>query len=408
MLSRYDEYPVHQSSRPFAHTPSTDLSWDEGYYFGVYSPDEQVYMMTGMRVNPNADIIGGYVIINIAGRQYSLRLSRCWRRQMDTVIGPLRFEFIEPLKTIRLVLEPNDSALAFDLIWTGTAPAFEEAHHQAETRGRVTTDQTRYSQPGVSTGVVQFEGKSYRVTPETWGGDRDHSWGLYADRKPLGGHREWLPPRVMEGVPRAMHIWTLFNAGPWSGFYLLHESATGESVMMNDTFGTPFEGRLCREWDQEVVHLVAGSHEMRFQPGTRIFTDASIDLTDDKGLTWTQRFEVASPPLVPQTSGYTMGSWKDGGSIHTYHGSEELALEWDDFDFSRQPFDYQPYPPKHGTGTTAAQTSADFGLTSAGDQIHGVEFVCRTELIEPDGTKHPGIAHMENFIFGRYEPYGFE
>ena len=129
MLSRYDEYPVHQSSRPFTHIPSTDLSWDEGYYFGVFSPAEQVYMMTGMRVNPNADIIGGYVIFNIAGRQYSLRLSRCWRRQMDTVIGPLRFEFIEPLKTIRLVLEPNDSALAFDLIWTGTAPAFEEAHH---------------------------------------------------------------------------------------------------------------------------------------------------------------------------------------------------------------------------------------------------------------------------------------
>ena len=36
MLSQYDEYPVHQAPRPFAHIPSTDYSWDEGYYFGVF------------------------------------------------------------------------------------------------------------------------------------------------------------------------------------------------------------------------------------------------------------------------------------------------------------------------------------------------------------------------------------
>lgn len=407
MLSKYDEFPVHQASRPFAHIPVTDLSWDDGYYFGVFSPDEKFYLMVGARVNPNADMIGAYAGISLAGRQYTTRLSRCWRRQMDTVIGPLRFEFLEPMKTIRLVLEPNDSALSFDLVWTGTAPAFEEEHHSAEIRGRVTTDQTRYSQPGVASGFILFEGKRYEVTPEKWAADRDHSWGLYADRKPLGGHREFLPPRVIQGIPRALHIWTMFKAGDWSGFYHIHESPTGAQVKLNDVFSTPFEGRFYKGWDTEVVHLVSARHEMRFQPGTRIFSEGTIYLLDDQNRTWTQYFKVAAPPHVPQTHGYMLGSWKDGGTIHTYHGNEELAIEWDDFDFSQQPFDFTVYPSKDGVAVTGAQASAEFRLTT-GDKLHGVEFICWTELTEPDGTKHPGFAHFENFMFGRYDPYGFK
>ena len=412
MLSKYDEYPVHQAPRPFSHIPSTDYSWDDGYYFSAFSAEEKVYLMVGMRINPNADCVGGYVIMNVAGRQYTVRVSRCWRRQIDTVIGPLSFDFVEPMKAIRLKLDANDSALSFDILWTGTAPAFEEEHHVAETRGRITTNQTRYSQPGVVSGWIQFENKRYELNRGKWAGDRDHSWGLYADRKPLGGHHEWLPPRVVEGIPRALHIWTLFQADDWSGFYHMHEGPRGETSGLNDVFSAPFEGRLYRDWDKEEVRLVSGRHEMRFQPGTRIFTDGTMYLTDDKGGIWTQHFKVASPPLVPQTSGYMPGGWKDGGTIHTYHGNEhgneELAFEWDDFDFSVQPFDYTPYPPKQGAGVTAARTSEDFGLTSAGAQIHGVEFVCTTELIEPNDTKHSGIAHFENFMFGRYDPYGFK
>lgn len=407
MLSRYDEFPIHQASRPFAHIPSTDYSWDEGYYFGVFNAEKQIFLLTGMRVNPNADMIGGYAIINVAGRQYSVRFSRCWRRQIDTVIGPLSYEFVEPMKAVRLRLEANDSALSFDITWTGVAPPFEEAHHVAETRGRVTTDQTRYSQPGVACGVIEFEGVRHEVTPDRWSGDRDHSWGLYADRKPLGGHAEWLPPRETPAVPRALRFWTLFEAGDWSGFYHIHESSTGEQVKMNDVFGAPFEGNLFNGWDGPTVRLIAARHELRFHPGTRIFSGGTIHLTDELNRPWIQHFDVAAPPWVVQTMGYTTGSWKDGGTMHTYHGSEELAMEWDDFDFSQQPFDYTPYQPAQGRGASSAEVLAAFGLGS-GAKIHGLEFLTTVELIAPDGTSHRGQGHVENFIQGRFDPYGFE
>lgn len=407
MLSKYDEFPVHQASRPFAHIPSTDLSWDDGYYFGVFSAEHKVFLLTGMRINPNADMVGGYAIINVAGRQHSVRFSRCWRQQIDTVIGPLSYEFVEPMKAIRLRLDANDSALSFDIMWTGVAPAFEEAHHIAETRGRITTDQTRYSQPGVASGVIQFDGTRYDVTPGVWSGARDHSWGLYADRKPLGGHHEWLPPREVPAVPRALRFWTLFEAGEWSGFYHIHESPDGEQVKMNDVFGAPFEGNLFNGWQGPTVPLKAARHELRFKEGTRIFTGGTIHLTDDQNRAWTQHFEVAAPPWVVQTMGYTPGSWKDGGTMHTFHGNETLAMEWDDFDFSEQPFLYTPYQPKSGRGATSAEVLAAFGLGS-GEKIHGLEFLVRTELIAPNGTRHRGQGQVENFIQGRYAPYDFE
>ena len=59
MLTPYDEFPVHQASRPFSHLPSTDHAWDDGYFFGVYSAEAKLFLFTGMRVNANADVIGG-------------------------------------------------------------------------------------------------------------------------------------------------------------------------------------------------------------------------------------------------------------------------------------------------------------------------------------------------------------
>src|SRR4029453_3935221 len=66
-LSPYDEYPVHQSPYPISYVPATDYAWDEGYFYGVYSADAQVLMLTGMRINPNADVIGRHAGATVGG-----------------------------------------------------------------------------------------------------------------------------------------------------------------------------------------------------------------------------------------------------------------------------------------------------------------------------------------------------
>jgi hypothetical protein len=172
---------------------------------------------------------------------------------------------------------------------------------------------------------------------------------------------------------------------------------------MNDVFGTPFGGRIFKGWGDEDIELVSGRHEMAFRGGTRILERASFIMKDVKGREWRQVFDVAAPPWVVQTMGATPGSWKDGGTFHTYHGSEELALEWDEFDFSEQPFHYEPYRVTGG----GAQDSFNLGSAS-GSMIHGPEYLARVTTHAPDGSVTTGASQIELFIAGAYRPYGFE
>ena len=123
-LTPYDEYPVHQAAHPFSYVPSTDYNWDDGYYFGVFSPDDGVFLATGARLNPNSDLFGGYALLNVRGHQTTLRFNRVWRPDFSLKIGPWSVEFVEPLKSLRLVLEKNESGIEFDatlvfMCWAG-------------------------------------------------------------------------------------------------------------------------------------------------------------------------------------------------------------------------------------------------------------------------------------------------
>ncbi|MGW5145114.1 hypothetical protein [Rhodococcus koreensis] len=389
MLSPYDELPVHQTSHPLSVVTNTDPGFDDGYFFSVFSADHRTVCFQGLRINPNTDIVGGYVGFIRDGVQRTVRFSRTWRELCDTVVGPYRIEVVEPYRHIRLTLDDNPSGLRFDLNWIGSSPAYEEAHHLATNRGRPTTDQTRYSQAGTARGWIDIDGERIDVDPAQWYGSRDHSWGLYHERPPLAPNPRFLPPRAAEGVPRALRFWTLFGSGELSGFYAIHESPDGKQVPMNDTFGTPFEGRLHLGWDSETIDLVGGTHALELVPGTRLLRSATVTLLDADGGKWVQHVEPVAPPWVTATIGYQGGSWKDGGSMRTYHGPG-VSVEWDEFDFAQQPFDHTMYD-----GTVHRN-------------LHGKEYLSRVTTLAPDGRRWDGSGHTELFLDGPFSPYGLQ
>ncbi|MFI7195149.1 hypothetical protein ACIBQ0_35930 [Nocardia nova] len=389
MLSPYDEYPVHQTSRPLSVVADTSTGFDDGYYFGAFSAVEQTFCFQGLRISPNTDLIGGYVGLQRNGRQRTVRFSRTWRDNCATEVGPYRISVIEPYRHIRLELAPNDSGLTCDLNWHGSAPAYLEAHHLATNRGRPTTDQSRYSQPGTVEGWIEIDGDRIPVGPPHWYGSRDHSWGVYFERAPLAPAPGLLPPRQPEGVGRAMRFWTLFGSGDLSGFYAIHEDAEGRQVPMNDTFGTPFEGRLTVGWDKEVYELVAGRCEIELVEGTRLLRSGRVVLTDSTGGEWIQEVEPAGLPWVTSTIGYQAGSWRDGGSMRTYHGPG-ISVEWDEIDVSTQPFDHTQHD-----GTVQRD-------------LIGKEYLVQTRTIAPDGREWVGAGQTELFLDGPFAPLGLE
>lgn len=389
MIGQYDEYPVHQAPHPFAHIPATDFAWNEGYFFGLYNADEGVFFFSGMRVNPNADMIGGYAGLSVRGRQYTARFSRPWRAEMNTRIGPFSYEFPEPLKIVRLALAENESDLTFDFRWIAIGDIYEEPHHLAESRGRRVADLTRYYQSGTGDGWLQLGDERFEFAPGQWWGSRDHSWGLYLQRAPFVPDAKWVPPPEEPKVRRGLR-WASWWGGPEnSGFFSVHESEDGKQLRMNDVFGTPLEGGIDFGGRADPVKIVAAEHEMKFHLGTRVLAAATWRLTDERGGRWTQEYEARPGSWNTSPIGYRAGSWKDGGSMFTYHGVNGVVQEWDDFDFSALTYDHTLYD---GTEMRGA---------------HSYEYLMKVTTTAPDGSVSIGHSQAEVFV-NRYLPYGFE
>lgn len=388
-LSAYDDLPVHQTPYPVSYIPSSDFSFDEGYMWGAMNPRLGQYLLSGFRITPNADVIGGHAGYNRRGVTRTLRFSREWRREIDTVVGPYRVEFVRPMKEIRITLGPNPSGMEWDLRWHAAAPAHLSMHHVAVNRGRKTTDQSRYNQVGLVEGWAKIDGQRTELDGREWFGIRDHSWGIYEGRPPLGGHSRWLPPPETPAARRALRFSFFFHCEAFNGFFHLHEDEEGRQVLMNDAFGIPFEGVLDWGWNRR-LELAGATHKLRFVPGTRSVSGGELDVTDKEGGRWKFEFEITAPPYVIVPVGYHLGSWKDGGNIHTWHGPADPYLEWDEFDFSKQPAKHTMY------GESEPRT------------VYGVEHCGTVKVTAPDGSVHTGMQHTEVFLNGRYTPYGFE
>jgi hypothetical protein len=373
-----------------SYVPNSDPAWDDGYYFLAYDVESGVSVWAGMRVAPNSNIIGGYVNTNIRGVQRCLRLSRIWRDDFSVAIGPLRFEFVEPLRTIRLVCDENESGIAMDIRWEGLAPPFLASHHTAVRAGRRTTDQSRYHQTGKCTGWLAVDSARFDIPADApWGGSRDRSWGIYESRPPLGLDPQLTPPIALGGSPRALRFSCFVEAEDLSAYFHFHEGPDGERHGLNDAFNTPIEGRVHKQWEDPGLELVDYTHRLNWRPGTRSVTDGVVELTDREGGRWTMALDVVNPPHVLGQIGYHVGAWHDGGTIHTWHGRSP-ASEWDEFDFSNQPCQHT-FP---GNGETRT--------------VYGVEHFARVTLTAPDGRVRAGRSQFEVFLNGRYAPYGFE
>ena len=53
VLSSFDDFPVHQTSQPIAHTVSADLNHYDRYFFNGYLPEGEVFFGGAMGLYPH-------------------------------------------------------------------------------------------------------------------------------------------------------------------------------------------------------------------------------------------------------------------------------------------------------------------------------------------------------------------
>jgi hypothetical protein len=228
MLSPQDDFIGHQLPTTFDQVANSDPAWMERLWYTAHPvPEGDAIIDIGLGYHPNRNIMDGFAGITIGTTQYNFRASRRLRpNPLATVVGPLRIEVLEGLKHHRLLLEPNESGLSFDLEFLATMNPHEEEPHFRRRNGRITENMARAEQLGRYKGWIEVAGVRRAVNPETWLGQRDHSWGIRAEMRT----DESNPPLTF--YPPFFYAWATVQF-PRRGMHLFFkERAPGDKIYL--------------------------------------------------------------------------------------------------------------------------------------------------------------------------------
>ncbi|MFC6896840.1 hypothetical protein ACFQGX_15650 [Nonomuraea dietziae] len=192
-LSPLDDLPIHQAPEVMRHVATSDRNFYDRYYFNCHPGSDELMLIVGMGQYPNLGVTDAFAVVRHAHLHRVVRASReLGLDRMDTGVGPFRIEVLEGLKRLRVVLEPNEHGLSFDLTWTGAIPATLEPRHFVRWQERVIFDSVRMAQTGHWSGSIVLDSRTIPV--DTWMGTRDRSWGI----RPVG---EPEPPGIQVKNP---------------------------------------------------------------------------------------------------------------------------------------------------------------------------------------------------------------
>src|ERR1019366_7351994 len=165
-----DETLNHQIVDTFATVAESEYSWTEKIWVSIARTDGSVQLDLGLGKYHNRGVIDGFAGVSRGREQWTVRGSReLQSAPEDTAIGPIVDEVIEPLRQVRVRLEPNAvQPISFDVVLSGvTPPFFEERNLVRNNRtNRVDVHVIRYHQGGWATGSITIDGETYDLKDE--------------------------------------------------------------------------------------------------------------------------------------------------------------------------------------------------------------------------------------------------
>ncbi len=183
MLSKLDDYPIHQTPEPLVRPATSDSNAYDRYWFGAVHRDGDFILEAAFGRYPNLGVMDASVSIVRDGTQRSFHASRLAPREpTETAVGPLTLEVVEELRSIRIRIEPNDTGIECALVFRSRTPALEEDRTTMRQGERIQVDMTRFTQFGTWEGTISADGTETAVDPGEVYGTRDRSWGI----RPVG------------------------------------------------------------------------------------------------------------------------------------------------------------------------------------------------------------------------------
>jgi len=312
-LGPADERFDHQVPDTFATVATSDPSWTEKVCAMAAARDGRLQLGFGMGKYLNRNVVDGYAGLSRGVEQLTVRGSRRLFPTPDALsVGPIHYDVLEPMRTVRFSLEANDSQpLAFDWVFEAALPpATEERTHQRTPLGyRVSADLVRYHQIGTASGWIELDGVRHEMDPDDWVSTRDHSWGVRydvgtppTDVDPFDPVPEmdfqmiWCPSLMTD--PDGTR-WGLFlHVVDLSGFGHAQRSVTG----------------AIEHADGTVVRMADIRPELSFDPSNRRLLGGTVDVTLEGGSRRRFALEVVSD------TGFHLGAGLYFGWQGHHHG----------------------------------------------------------------------------------------
>lgn len=317
MLSKFDDYPIHQTAEPLCHTATSDRFTYDRFWYNAHAADGSFYFGVGACRYPNLGIFDCSLSLAVDGHQYAFHASRrAPDEPTDTSCGPFSLTILEPMGRHRVVIGPNETGIEAELVFTPTTACLEEGRQTLRNARHLVMDATRLDQFGRWQGWIRYDGRLLQVDGRSTFGLKDRSWGIrpvgdaYTGGAPLNAfqpvHFNWLP--ICWENECSLAGWFEDETGhQWhtdQGFLPLYPE--------QDAIPGPNDPGA-RYWQGRVAHRITNV------PGTRQASAAIITMQDRSG----ESMEIHLEPVLLHRMkglGYQHPEWGHG----KWHG--ELAV----------------------------------------------------------------------------------
>jgi len=121
-----DEAFNHQVTDTFASVGTSDPSWTEKVCAMAMARDGSLQIGFGLGKYTNRNVMDAYATLSRGREQLTVRASRSLASDpSQTVIGPIHYDVIEPMKRVRFRLDKNEhQPIAFDWLFEAAVPPF--------------------------------------------------------------------------------------------------------------------------------------------------------------------------------------------------------------------------------------------------------------------------------------------
>jgi len=249
VVSRFDEFLIHQTEQTLASVASEHPEWQDRFYFNIHDRHGEFALITGLGAFPNRKMSQAYIFAADAGQHYGYLQVRPLNNDREVMTaGTLSFNVIEALKSWALDIDDEASGINGSLVFKERRPLYRFSPIEWQINGHVVVKQMHYTQAGVYEGSLTIGGRTFTDLI----GMRDRSWGI----------------RDMARVPFWVWISAQFESFCISAW--LWETPEGEVIHA--------DGALIRN-SGEVRPVVKIEHELDLGPGTKRPKAAQFQLT---------------------------------------------------------------------------------------------------------------------------------